>query len=100
MRKYKFFIRSIAITIPLLIVLMILYFKDNHNDINWIKDLSYEESQIYDISFQLFNPCPSIPVKIGDKECKLLFDTGNGVGFVITTALEDKVDYELVGTTV
>lgn len=98
MRKTKFLIIGVSIIITLLIILTKFYFKENNTDINWIKDLSYEESQIHDISFGLFNVCPSMPVKIANKKVDLLFDTGNGVGIAITTALEGKVDYETIGT--
>jgi hypothetical protein len=40
-----------------------------------------------------------VPVKIGDKKVKLLFDSGNGVGITLTTALEKEIDYEMIGTT-
>lgn len=74
-------------------------FKENTADSPWIKDLGYEKNQIYDISLGFFNSCPSIVTKIGDKEVKLLFDTGNGEGLFITSALEGKIDYEIKGTT-
>ena len=100
MKKAKFLITGVVIICTLLIVLTIFYFIENNVSINWIKDLSYEESQIYDISFGFFNACPSIPIKIANKKVDVLFDTGNGVGIAITTALEEKVEYEIVGTTI
>ena len=98
-RKFKSYIIEIAIITTLLIIFLLFCFKKNDADMNWIKDLSYKESQIYDISFGLFNPCPSIPVKIGNTEVKLGFDTGNGAGIFITNALKGKFDYEIMGTT-
>lgn len=97
MRKFKFYIIGVVIT--LLIIFTIYCFRKNNTDIKWIKDLSYEENQIYDISFNRFSPCPSVPVKIGDKKVKLLFDSGNGMGITLTTALEKEIDYEIIGTT-
>lgn len=73
--------------------------KTDITQLNWVKDFNYDESQIHDISIGLFNPCPSIPVKIDDKEVKLLFDTGNGEGLFLTTTLNDKIDYEIIGKT-
>lgn len=97
MRKFKFYIIGVVIT--LLIIFTIYCFRKNNTDIKWIKDFSYEENQIYDISFNRFSPCPSVPVKIGDKKVKLLFDSGNGMGITLTTALEKEIDYEIIGTT-
>jgi len=99
MRKFKLIIIGIAIIIIQLIIFTKNFFKENNGDINWINDLNYEESQIYDISFGFFNPCPKIPVTINDKKVDFLFDTGNGSGIFITTVLEKKIDYEIIGKT-
>lgn len=101
LRKRKTYILGVAIVFALLITFIIFVFDfiENKNDINWIKDLSYDENQIYDITFGFFNPCPVIPIKIGNKNVALEFDTGNGMGIFITTALKDMIDYEIVGTT-
>jgi len=96
--KFRCFIIGIAILLAITILIQ-FYLKGNNADSNWIQDLNYEESQIHDVSFGLLNPCPFIPVKIGDKEVELLFDTGNGDGIFITTALEGKIVYEIVGET-
>lgn len=97
MRKFTSYI--IGVVIILLIIFSIFCFRKNNANIKWIKDLSYEENQIYDISFNFFSPCPTVPVKIGDKKVKLLFDSGNGVGITFTTALEKEIDYKTIGTT-
>ncbi|MHB8128732.1 MAG: hypothetical protein ACYDEX_07030 [Mobilitalea sp.] len=97
--KFRSFIIGIVIILTI-IILTQFYLKGNKSDSNWIQDLNYEENQIHDVSFGLFNPCPYIPVKIGDKEVEVLFDTGNGAGIFITTALEGKVEYEIVGKTI
>lgn len=83
LRKRKTYILGVAIVFALLITFIIFVFDfiENKNDINWIKD------------------CPVIPIKIGNKNVALEFDTGNGMGIFITTALKDKIDYEIVGTT-
>lgn len=97
MRKFTSYI--IGVVIILLIIFSIFCFRKNNSDIKWIKDLSYEENQIYDISYNFFSPCPSVPVNIGDKKVKLFFDSGNGVGITLTTALEKEIDYKTIGTT-
>lgn len=83
----------------IIIVLMQIYPKTDITELNWVKDFNYDESQIHDISIGFLNPCPYIPVKIDDKEVKLLFDTGNGEGLFLTTALKGKVGYEITGKT-
>lgn len=90
---------GLGIVIFMLTIFFIYRLEKENADIRWINDLSYKESQIYDISFNLFSPCPSIPVKIGNKKVKLLFDSGNGVGITLTTALEKEIDYEIIGIT-
>lgn len=96
MRKFIFYVTA---AICILLLFTTYYFRKKNTDINWINDLSYEENQVYDLSFQLFSPCPLVPVKIGDKKVKLIFDTGNGMGIFLTTALEKEIDYEITGTT-
>lgn len=97
MRNFKSCI--IGSVIILFIIFTTFCFRNNNTDIEWQGDFSYEENQIYDLSFSLFSPCPSIPIKIGDKTVELIFDSGNGVGLTLTTALENKVDYEIIGKT-
>ncbi len=96
--KFKLFIIGLF-AIIIVIIAGQFYFKGKDTTIYWIRDLNYQESQIHDISIGLLNPCPSIPVKIDDNEVELLFDTGNGAGIFITTALEGKIDYEIAGKT-
>ncbi len=98
MKMLKPYLIGTAVILALSVMLFISYSKSNNDDIGWIKDFSFDETQIHDISFQFLNPCPSIPVKIGSKTVRLEFDTGNGMGIFITTALKDKVDYEVTGT--
>lgn len=83
----------------IIIVLIQIYPKVDISDIIWVKDFNYDESQIHDISIGLLDPCPFIPVKINDKKVRLLFDTGNGVGLFLTTALKEQIDYEITGKT-
>lgn len=94
--KYKFLAICIII-VTAIVTIRQLYYKSNNTNIEWIKDLNYKENQVHDISFGLFNPCPSIPISINDKEIKLLFDTGNADGLLLTTAIKGKVDYIITG---
>jgi hypothetical protein len=94
--KSKVFIIAAAVILAI-IVLVLVYPRRSNADIGWIKDLNYEENQVHNMSIGLLNPCPVIPVKIGDKEVKLEFDTGNSEGIFITTAIKGKVEYEVTG---
>lgn len=64
-------------------------------DKSWIKDLGYDESNIHKLSFDRIGDrsCPEIPVKVGNNEYKLGFDTGCGTGIFFTNVIEDKIDY-------
>ncbi len=64
-------------------------------DKSWIKDFGYQENEIYTMTFH--NTCPEIPVSIGSIEYTLLFDTGCGSGLALTTELNDKISYKLLG---
>ena len=97
MRKFKSCI--IGIIIILLIIFPAFCFRVKNADIKWTIDLSYDKNQIYNVSFDDFSPCPFVPVKIGDKKVKLLFDSGNGMGITLTTALEKEINYEILGET-
>lgn len=98
MKKFRYYFLGITIMLAFLIIISIFYFGNSNSDIQWIKDYSYQKSQIYDFSFGLFSPCPSIPIKIGNTKKDLLFDTGNADGIILTNTLEDKVDYEIIGS--
>lgn len=97
--KSKFFIIYITIILIIIAATLFYYLRRNNANIDWINDLSYEEEQVHDMSIGLLNPCPSIPVKIGDKKIDIEFDTGNAEGIFITTAIKGKVDYEVTGKT-
>lgn len=68
-------------------------------DKTWIGDLGYEDSEIYWLTFHGIGDrkCPEIPVTIGEDDYQLLFDTGCGSGISFTSALEDKIDYSILG---
>ncbi len=98
--KSKHFTLGVAVIIVIIITILAQsYLKIDSADPDWVKDFNYDASQIHDISVGFLNPCPFIPVKIGDKKFKLLFDTGNGEGLFLTSALKGKADYEITGKT-
>lgn len=70
-------------------------------DRSWISDFGYHENEIHRLSFHLAGSrsCPEIPVFINEKEFRLGFDTGCGIGLGLTTALEGKIVYDLLGST-
>ena len=65
----------------------------------WISELGYEEGEIHELTFNGSNDrsCPEIPVKIGNKEFKVFFDTGCAVGLNLTDLIGNKIDYTLLG---
>ncbi|WP_297429838.1 hypothetical protein [Clostridium sp.] len=67
-------------------------------DKTWIADLGYKESEIHKLTFNLSGDgiCPQIPVKVGNDEYELGFDTGCGVGISFTDAIQDKIDYTVL----
>lgn len=98
--KSKHFTLGVAVIIVIIITILAQsYLNIDSADPDWVKDFNYDASQIHDISIGFLNPCPLIPVKIGNKEFKLLFDTGNGEGLFLTSALKGKADYEITGKT-
>ena len=94
--RLKIFIASIFIILCLGILLIFSHPKEDLKA-DWINELNYKEDQVHNISFGIFNPCPTIPVKINDKKVNLGFDTGNGMGISLTTAVDRKIDYEVTG---
>jgi hypothetical protein len=64
-------------------------------DKSWIADFGYKENEIHDITFDFVGDrsCPEIPVKVGNNEYKLGFDTGCGTGIFFTDVIEDKIDF-------
>lgn len=70
-------------------------------DKTWIKELGYKENEVHKLTFDWFGDrsCPEIPVKVGNKEYKFGFDTGCGKGILFTNAVENKIDYDLLGKT-
>ncbi|HEX2946310.1 MAG TPA: hypothetical protein VHT96_10190 [Clostridia bacterium] len=68
-------------------------------DSEWIKELGYEVSEIHELTVNGPKSCPEIPVEIGDKEYKLLFDTGCAMGLNLTNIIGDEIAYTLLGET-
>ncbi len=67
-------------------------------DKTWVTDLGYKESEIHKLTFNFVGDrsCPKIPVKVGNDEYKLGFDTGCGVGISFTNVIQDKIDYTVL----
>ncbi len=60
--------------------------------------MGYKESEINNLTFDVEGDrsCPQIPVKVGNDEYKLGFDTGCGVGIAFTNVIQDKIDYTVL----
>lgn len=84
--------KFLIIIITVLLFTLISGCADKKN-IGWIKDFDYSEDQVTNITFRY--SCPNIPVTINSREFTMGFDTGNGAGIFLTTALEGKVDYDI-----
>lgn len=67
-------------------------------DKSWIQDFGYQQEEIYDLSLDRLG-CPAIPVSIEGHTFPFTFDTGCSSGFLLTSLLEGKIDYTLVGQT-
>lgn len=67
-------------------------------DKTWIVDFGYDKNEIHKLSFNRrgVRSCPEIPVKIGNSDYEMGFDTGCGVGLFFTNVMEDKMDYQLM----
>ena len=94
--KSKFFIKCTAIIITVVVIILFSLERNNGN-VDWIKELNYKKEEIHDMSIGLINPCPTIPVELDDKKINIEFDTGNTEGISITSAIKEKVDYEVTG---
>ncbi|MFZ5353134.1 MAG: hypothetical protein ACOZCL_10490 [Bacillota bacterium] len=70
-------------------------------DKTWIRDLGYEQGEIYRLTFNWpgDRSCPEIPVKIESNVYRLGFDTGCGTGLLLTNVIEDKINYTIIGKT-
>jgi hypothetical protein len=63
-------------------------------DKSWITDLGYEEKEVHKLTFNWpgERSCPEIPVRVGNSEYILGFDTGCGAGVFFTNVIENKID--------
>ncbi|HEX9061939.1 MAG TPA: hypothetical protein VF941_17320 [Clostridia bacterium] len=68
-------------------------------DKSWITDFGYTQNEIYPLTFNRKGDrsCPEIPIKFGNSEYKIGFDTGCGVGIFFTDAIKDKIQYTYLG---
>ena len=99
--KRKYFI---TITVIIIIILGIGFLGYKYipiitADDTWINDLGYDENQIHKLTFNWpgERSCPEVPIIINDKNYKLGFDTGCGVGIFFTDIMDDKLNYKLLG---
>lgn len=67
-------------------------------DKSWIQDFGYQEDEVHNLSFDALG-VPDIPVIIAGSEIPFTFDTGCDSGFLLTSLLEKKADYTLLGQT-
>lgn len=67
-------------------------------DKTWITDLGYKENEVHKLTFDWVGnrSCPEIPIKVGNDEYKLGFDTGCGVGIFFTNVIQDKIEYSFL----
>jgi hypothetical protein len=62
---------------------------------DWLQKLGYRPAEIFPIQFKV-SSCPLVEVKIDEKPFWLTFDFGSADGMMVTTAIEDKITYEIV----
>lgn len=67
-------------------------------DKSWIRDFGFQEGEVYHLSLDA-QGCPLIPVKIANNKIPFIFDSGCSSGFLVTTLLENKIDYTVLGQT-
>ena len=68
---------------------------DTLEQVNWIDDLEYAKSDVYDITFSKTG-IPQIPIKINDNVYDIQFDTGNSGDLLLTTTIESKINYKFI----
>lgn len=74
------------------------YFLAVTADKSWVQDFSYQKEEIYDLSLDNLG-CPAIPISIEGNKFPFTFDTGCSSGLLLTSSLEGKIDYTLLGQT-
>ena len=67
-------------------------------DKSWIQDFGYQGDEVHDLGLDRTG-CPVIPIAIAGNKFPFMFDTGSNSGFLLTSELEGKVDYTLLGQT-
>jgi predicted aspartyl protease len=87
-----------SILIGLFLVATGLIGCNDNKKLSWINDFNYKENQIRNFSSSSSTHCPFIPIFINGQEVSILFDTGNSQGLSLTTAITDKINYEVTGT--
>jgi hypothetical protein len=67
------------------------------NSIDWKKQLDYRSDEIHPIRLQI-NFIPLVEAKVNDTPLWVKFDTGCSSGFSLTSAVEDKIEHTITGT--
>jgi hypothetical protein len=80
------------------LLLTLLVGCNNDKKLGWISDFNYKETQIKSFFYVEHTSRPFIPILINGQEVTIMFDTGNSEGITLTTAISDKIDYEVNGT--
>ncbi len=67
------------------------------NCLDWPKQLDYRPDEIHPIRLQI-NFIPLVEVKVNGSPLWVKFDTGCSPGFSLTSAVEDKIEHTVTGT--
>ncbi|NMB00901.1 MAG: hypothetical protein GX971_05185 [Firmicutes bacterium] len=61
--------------------------------------MGYKDNQVHRLTFNWpgDRSIPEVPIRIGKSIYRFGFDTGCGVGILLTDVLEDEIDYTLIG---
>lgn len=65
---------------------------------DWAERLDYRPDEIFPIKLQI-NFVPLVEVRVNGSPFWVIFDTGNSTGFSLTSAVEDRIEHKVVGTT-
>ncbi len=63
----------------------------------WINELNYEDTNLFNTTIRTGFDEPQLEVEFNDKSFPLTFDFGNSKRIMISTMLENEIDYTIVG---
>lgn len=98
LKKYRYIIGCI-LSAALLILLFLFIRKITYIyfvDTSWVSDFGYRDDEIGSLKLDKAG-IPQFPVSIDNHTYHFSFDTGCASGFVVTDALQDKIEYSLLG---